>query len=96
MKKIAISLIVFLFLIVNVSYADVFVIYTDNESYAGEVHVTQALKMYRQAMGIDAKLVAVAMYATRYSVADPADPKQMDVVGFDTATPNIISEFIRG
>lgn len=75
---------------------DAFVIYTDNESWAGDIHVTQALKMYRERMGIQAKLVAVAMYATAYSVADPRDPAQMDVVGFDTATPNIISEFVRG
>ncbi len=75
---------------------DAFVIYTDNESWAGEVHVDQALNDYRQAMGIPARLVAVAMSADRYSVANPADAGQMDVVGFDTAAPRIIRDFLAG
>jgi 60 kDa SS-A/Ro ribonucleoprotein len=28
--------------------------------------------------------------------ADPADPGMLDVVGFDTATPQLISDFARG
>jgi 60 kDa SS-A/Ro ribonucleoprotein len=75
---------------------DGFVIYTDNESWAGEVHVDQALNDYRQEMGIPAKLVAVALSGDRFSVANPADAGQMDVVGFDTATPDVISDFLRG
>lgn len=86
----------FLFAIENKIPVDAVVIYTDNESWAGDIHVTQAVKMYRQAMGIDVKLVACAMTATGYSVADPNDPKQINVVGFDTSTPAAISEFIRG
>jgi 60 kDa SS-A/Ro ribonucleoprotein len=73
---------------------DCFVIYTDNESWAGDVHVDQALNDYRQRMGIPAKLVAVALSGDRFSVANPNDAFQMDVVGFDTATPNVISDFI--
>jgi 60 kDa SS-A/Ro ribonucleoprotein len=73
---------------------DGFVIYTDNESWAGDVHVDQALSDYRQRMGIPAKLVAVALSGDRFSVANPNDADQMDVVGFDTATPNVISDFV--
>lgn len=73
---------------------DAFVIYTDNESWAGRVHPDQALNQYRQKMGIPAKLVACAMTADRYSVANPDDTGQLDVVGFDAATPNVISNFI--
>lgn len=29
-------------------------------------------------------------------IADPADPGMLDVVGFDTATPQLISDFARG
>lgn len=75
---------------------DCFVIYTDNESWAGDVHVDQALNDYRQRMGIPAKLVAVALSGDRFSVANPNDAYQMDVVGFDTATPNVINDFIAG
>lgn len=74
---------------------DAFVIYTDNESWAGEVHVDQALNDYRQALGIPAKLVAVALSGDRFSVANPQDAGQMDVVGFDTAAPDVIGDFIR-
>jgi 60 kDa SS-A/Ro ribonucleoprotein len=74
---------------------DAFVIYTDNESWAGEVHVDQALNDYRQALGIPARLVAVALAADRYSVANPDDAGQMDVVGFDAAAPAVIGDFVR-
>jgi 60 kDa SS-A/Ro ribonucleoprotein len=74
---------------------DAFVIYTDNESWAGEIHVDQALNDYRQGMGIPARLVAVAMSGDRFSVANPDDAGQLDVVGFDTSTPNVIGDFIR-
>lgn len=73
---------------------DGFVIYTDNESWAGDVHVDQALNDYRQRMSIPAKLVAVALSGDRFSVANPNDAGQMDVVGFDTAAPNVISDFL--
>lgn len=73
---------------------DAFCTFTDNESWAGPIHVTQALKNYQQKMGIDAKLIAVAMAANDYSVADASDPRQVDVVGFDSDTPHFISSFI--
>ena len=52
---------------------DTFVIYTDNETWAGSVHPAQALRAYRDARGIPAKLVVVGMTSTGFSVADPAD-----------------------
>jgi 60 kDa SS-A/Ro ribonucleoprotein len=38
----------------------------------------------------------VGMVANEFSIADPEDAGQLDVVGFDTATPQLISEFARG
>jgi 60 kDa SS-A/Ro ribonucleoprotein len=75
---------------------DAFVILTDSESWAGEVHASQALADYRAASGIRARLVVVAMVANEFSVADPTDAGQLDVVGFDTATPQLIADFARG
>jgi 60 kDa SS-A/Ro ribonucleoprotein len=75
---------------------DTFVIYTDSETWAGDVHPVQALRDYRQASGIDARLVVVGMVSNGFSIADPADPGMLDVVGFDTATPQLISDFARG
>jgi len=70
-----------------------FVIYTDSETWAGRIHPPQALDSYRQKMGIGAKLVVVGMTSNGFSIADPSDAGMLDVVGFDTATPNIISNF---
>jgi 60 kDa SS-A/Ro ribonucleoprotein len=75
---------------------DTFVIYTDSETWAGDIHPTQALRDYRAASGIDARLVVVGMVSNGFSIADPADPGMLDVVGFDTATPQLISDFARG
>lgn len=75
---------------------DMFVIYTDNETWAGDIHPHQALAEYRRRSGIDAKLVVVGMTATEFSIADPSDPGMLDVVGFDAAVPSLISEFAHG
>ena len=75
---------------------DVFVVYTDSETWAGDIHPAQALREYREGMGIAAKLVVVGMTSNGFSIADPNDAGMLDVVGFDTATPAVISEFVRG
>lgn len=75
---------------------DTFVIYTDNETWAGKVHPFQALKDYREKMGRRAKLIVVGMTATRFSIADPSDPGMLDVVGFDSAAPRVMADFARG
>ena len=74
---------------------DVFVIYTDSETWAGDVHPVQALRQYREATGILAKLVVVAMASNGFTIADPGDPGMLDVVGFDAATPALIGDFAR-
>ena len=73
---------------------DAFVVYTDSETWAGDIHPAQALRRYRERMGIAAKLVVVAMTSNGFSIADPDDAGMLDVVGFDTATPQVISDFI--
>lgn len=75
---------------------DTFVVLTDNETWAGRMHPHQALTQYREKTGIDARLVVVAMSATDFTIADPSDPRMLDVSGFDTATPDLISAFSRG
>jgi 60 kDa SS-A/Ro ribonucleoprotein len=72
---------------------DKFVIYTDNETWAGRDHVPDLLARYRERTGIPAKLVVVGMTATRNTVGDPEDCGTLDVVGFDTSTPQIIANF---
>jgi len=75
---------------------DTFVVYTDNETWAGKIHPHQALEMYRQQSGIDAKLVVVGMVTTEFTIANPADKGMLDVVGFDATAPAMISKFSAG
>lgn len=75
---------------------DTFVVYTDSETWAGIVHPAQALRSYRREWVPDAKLVVCGMVSNGFTIADPADAGMMDVVGFDTATPQVISGFARG
>jgi len=74
---------------------DLFVIYTDSETWAGAVHPIEALRTYRERTGIAAKLVVVGMTATGFTIADPDDAGTLDVVGFDAAAPALIAEFAR-
>lgn len=74
---------------------ETFVVYTDSETWAGSIHPTVALQQYRRKTGIPAKLVVVGMVSNGFTIADPNDAGMLDVVGFDTATPNLISEFAR-
>lgn len=75
--------------------ADAFVVYTDSETWAGPVHPVEALRDYRRKTGIPAKLVVVGLVSNGFSIADPADAGMLDVVGFDTAAPALIADFIR-
>lgn len=75
---------------------DTFVVLTDSETWAGNIHPTVALRDYRRKTGIPARLVVVGMEGNRFTIADPADPLQMDVVGFSADTPNMISRFSAG
>lgn len=76
---------------------DTFVIYTDNETWHGGIHPFQALQRYRVVSGItDAKLVVVSITPTKFSIADPSDAGMLDISGFDSAVPNLISDFSTG
>jgi 60 kDa SS-A/Ro ribonucleoprotein len=74
---------------------DAFVIYTDNETWDGAVHPVHALREYRERSGIHAKFIVVAMTPTGFTITNPEDPGSLEVVGFDTSTPQAISEFIK-
>ena len=75
---------------------DAFVVYTDSETYAPTVHPQVALEQYRKHSGIDAKLIVVGMSSNSLSIADHKDPNTLNLAGFDTSTPNLISMFING
>jgi 60 kDa SS-A/Ro ribonucleoprotein len=75
---------------------DLFLVLTDSETWAGTIHADEALRRYRQRMGIAAKLAVVGMTSNGFTIADPNDAGMLDVVGFDAAAPAIIADFSRG
>jgi 60 kDa SS-A/Ro ribonucleoprotein len=77
---------------VNVS---AFITYTDSETWAGKIHPSQALRQYRNKFVSDAKSVVVGMTSNGFTIADPNDRGMLDVVGFDSSVPAVISDFVR-
>jgi hypothetical protein len=75
---------------------DVFCVYTDSETYAPTIHPQVALEQYRKATGVDAKLIVVGMTANNLTIADPKDKNTLNLAGFDTSTPELISMFVKG
>jgi 60 kDa SS-A/Ro ribonucleoprotein len=75
---------------------DAFVVYTDSETWFGKTHPVQALREYREKMGIMAQLIVVALVGNRFSIADPNDKGMLDVIGFDASAPTVMADFIRG
>lgn len=85
-----------LYALKNKLEVDVFSVYTDNETWAGQMHPHQALAQYRREINPNAKLVVVGMTASNFTIADPNDAGMFDVAGFDSAVPSLISDFARG
>lgn len=74
--------------------ADVFVIYTDCETWAGNQHTCESVRSYRRETGIDTKLAVVAFTGTNRTVADGGDHNSMDFVGLDASLPQALSAFV--
>ena len=72
---------------------DCFIILTDSETWAGNIHPVEALRQYRRKMNIPAKLIVVGMVSNEFSIADPDDAGMLDIVGFDSAAPELIADF---
>ena len=72
-----------------------FITYTDSETWAGNIHPAQALRLYRDEFVPDAKAVVVGMTSNGFTLADPNDRGMLDVVGFDATAPAVIADFVR-
>lgn len=90
-------LLVLLWLSFCLENIDVFVVYTDSETWFGKIHPTAALQKYRKEMNHpNAKLIVVGMQSNQFTIADPNDKGMLDVVGFDSAAPQVMSLFAEG
>lgn len=71
---------------------DKFVIITDDETYAGHHgHPVQVLNRYRQSTGRAAKCIVIGTSVSEFTIADPKDGGMLDIAGFDSAAPQLIS-----
>ncbi|TFK14673.1 dual specificity protein phosphatase 19 [Platysternon megacephalum] len=73
--------------------ADVFIVFTDDETFAGNIHPAVALKEYRKKMGIPSKLIVCGMTSNGFTIADPDDRGMLDICGFDTGALDVIRNF---
>lgn len=74
---------------------DAFVLITDNETWSGHRHVSRVLEDYRRRVNPAARVIVLSMTAAWHSVGDPRDPGVLNVAGFDSAIPTLISGFMR-
>lgn len=82
--------------IANKMEIDLFGIYTDNDLNTGR-HPTALLKDYRHKMQMpEARMAVIGMAVNGFTIADPKDALQMDMVGFDANTPRMLSDFANG
>ncbi|MDF5751840.1 TROVE domain-containing protein [Spongiactinospora sp. TRM90649] len=75
--------------------ADGVVVFTDNETWAGDSHPAQSLDAYRKAINADVRLVVAAMTPAGYSIGDPNDARVLNVAGLDASLPLVVNGFIR-
>ncbi|MER6508648.1 TROVE domain-containing protein [Nonomuraea sp. NPDC001636] len=74
---------------------DGIIVFTDNETWAGRSHPTQALDAYRRTVNADARVVVAAMTAAGHSIGDPKDEGVLNVAGLDASLPLIVNGFVR-
>ncbi|MBD2196947.1 MULTISPECIES: TROVE domain-containing protein [Calothrix] len=83
-------------MIQNKFKADVICFWTDNESWAGYKHPSQALAQYREKVNPNAKAVYITLAPYNITLVDPKDPLSWDLAGFDPGTPRIIQMLATG
>lgn len=75
---------------------DHFVVVTDNDTNSSRIKPADALRQYRDAMAIPARLTVCGTSATDFTIADPRDGGMLDVAGFDSNAPKVIADFGAG
>lgn len=88
----------YLYAMKNNIKTDVFVFFTDGESWAGYQHPAQGLKDYRSKLNKKAKAVYITLlpYGDTISLVDPKDKLSFDIAGFTSETPKLISLISKG
>ncbi len=75
---------------------DAVITMTDSETWAGQIHASQALDVYRKSVGHEIRNVVASVTATGHSIGDTGDPLTLQCVGLDSSLPEIVRSFIAG
>lgn len=75
---------------------DAIITLTDSETWAGDTHAVQLMERYQKGVNPNCKHIVVGMVANNYSVLTDKDPNVLHVAGFDSAIPQLITNFISG
>lgn len=73
---------------------DAIIVATDNET-GPKTNVQAALNSYRRFTGMDTKLIVLATSVNDFSIVNPKDTNQIDLVGFSPDIPSVVSAFLR-
>ncbi|XP_036410266.1 60 kDa SS-A/Ro ribonucleoprotein [Megalops cyprinoides] len=79
----------------NERAADIFIVFTNNDTWFGKVHPAEALRMHRHKMGVHSKLIVCGLAANCLGVADPDDRGMLEICGFDSGALDVIGNFAR-
>ena len=74
---------------------DCFIVYTDSETYAPTRHPQVELEEYRKKTGIKAKMIVVGLVGNSLTIADPSDKNTLNLAGFDSSLPQLITMFLK-
>ncbi|GAA4373514.1 TROVE domain-containing protein [Actinomadura verrucosospora] len=74
---------------------DGMVLFTDNETWAGRQHASQALDAYRQTVNGDVRVLLAAMAANGHTIGDPRDEGVLHMAGLDASLPMVVNGYIR-
>ncbi|MFD0534716.1 hypothetical protein ACFQY7_14050 [Actinomadura luteofluorescens] len=74
---------------------DGMVVFTDNETWAGRQHASQALDAYRQTVNGNVRVVLAAMAANGHTIGDPRDEGVLNMAGLDASLPMVVNGYIR-
>jgi len=74
---------------------DTFLVITDNDMGIGR-KPSIVLAEYNKVMKTNARLATIGMVSNGFTIAEPNNPNMIDIVGFDTATLEIVRRFAQG
>lgn len=85
----------FLHMTKNKTHADVVIMFTDSESWAGaKGHTSQLLAQYRKEVNPDVKVVYVTLAPnTGYTLMEPEDRNSLNIAGFNSDVIKAIADF---